>query len=75
MRYLDINAISGAIGNDMCLALPGMHAFTGCGSTSAFVGKGKKAFDLIRTDTRMCRAMKDLETAFVPNDELVSACK
>ena len=40
--YLDINSISRALGEQKSLALPVFHSFTGCDTTSAFFGKGKK---------------------------------
>ena len=39
---LDMTAIGQSLGEDVCKALPGMHALTGRDSTSAFVGKGKR---------------------------------
>ena len=42
MRYLDMTAIGQSLGEDVCKAQPGMHVLTGCDSTSAFVGKGKR---------------------------------
>ena len=48
LRMCDATATGAKLGADVCNALLGMHAFTGCDSTSAFSGKGKKlAFDLI----------------------------
>ena len=41
-RYLYMTAIGQSFGKDLCKALPGMHALTGCDNTSAFVGKGKR---------------------------------
>eukprot|EP00745_Piridium_sociabile_P012394 TRINITY_DN190_c0_g1_i6.p1 TRINITY_DN190_c0_g1~~TRINITY_DN190_c0_g1_i6.p1 ORF type:complete len:743 (+),score=169.21 TRINITY_DN190_c0_g1_i6:247-2475(+) len=41
--YLDINAICHALGKDRSTALPIFHSFTGCDTTSAFFGKGKKS--------------------------------
>ena len=41
-RLVSINKIVDVIGHDVAQALPGLHAFTGCDSTSAFVRKGKK---------------------------------
>ena len=47
-RIIDVSAVTENLGEDMCRALPGLHAFSGCDSVSAFVGKGKKkAFDLL----------------------------
>ena len=41
-KYLNINAICHALGEQKSLALPIFHSFTGCDKTSAFFGKGKK---------------------------------
>jgi hypothetical protein len=40
-RLVDIMKISAIIGINVCRALIGMHAYTGCDSVSAFAGKGK----------------------------------
>ena len=41
-RYLDMTAIGQSLGEDVCKALPALTVLTGCDSTSAFVGKGKR---------------------------------
>ena len=41
--YLDVSAISDAAGPQLCDALPGLHAFTGCDPVSSFSGNAKKA--------------------------------
>ena len=41
-KYLNINAISSHIGEAKARALPMFHALTGCDTTSAFKGRGKK---------------------------------
>ena len=39
--------------NKFCAALPGLHAFTGCDSVSAFAGKGKgKCYNLLRKNLK-----------------------
>ena len=38
-RFIDVNGISQKYGENICEALPGLHAFTGCDSVSAFSGK------------------------------------
>ena len=49
MRYIDITQIVENLEDNICNALIGLHAFTGCDSVSAFVGKGKKAaFTLLK---------------------------
>ena len=40
-RYIDIGKIASAIGLQVCKALLGLHAFTGCDSVSSFAGIGK----------------------------------
>ena len=42
-RMLDINLIQKSLGTGISSALIGIHCFTGCDSTSAFYGKGKKS--------------------------------
>ena len=41
-RYINISAIATEIGPQLCSALPGFHAFTGCDYTAFFIRKGKK---------------------------------
>ena len=41
-RIIDLVKVSTALGNGVCLALIGIHTFSGCDSTSAFHGKGKR---------------------------------
>ena len=40
-KYINISQIANAFGRDICMALPGMHALTGCDTVSAFDGRGK----------------------------------
>jgi len=53
IKIVHINQVVKSLGRPVCEALPGMHAFTGCDSVSAFAGKGKiKAFKLVsQSDT------------------------
>ena len=41
--YYNINVIYENLGREKSLALPVFHSFTGCDTTSAFFGKGKKS--------------------------------
>ncbi|XP_065197855.1 uncharacterized protein LOC135829379 [Sycon ciliatum] len=43
VRCIDMATVSDELGPELCQALPGFHAFTGCDSTSAFAYRGKKA--------------------------------
>ena len=40
-RLVDIVKVAASVGVDVCRALIGMHAYTGCDSVSALAGKGK----------------------------------
>ena len=41
-RCINVTAIGRRLGRDVTEALPGLHAFTGCDTPSAFVGKVSK---------------------------------
>ena len=63
--FLEISVIADAAGPHLCDALPGLHAFTGCDSTSAFSGKGKKsALKLCKIDPLACGGMEVLGDSF-----------
>ena len=40
-KYVNITHVARRHGSALCRCLPGLHAFTGCDSVSAFSGKGK----------------------------------
>ena len=49
MKYVDIASIGNILERNVCEALPGMHAITGCDTVSSFAGKGKlSAFQLVK---------------------------
>ena len=74
--YLEISAIADAAGPHLCDALPGLHAFTGCDSTSAFAGKGKKtALKLCKTDPLACDGMATLGRSFDAETIPFSECE
>lgn len=63
--FLDIPKITEMAGEQLCSALPGLHAFTGCDSTSCFTGKGKKGpLKLCCIDRECCEAMANLGRSF-----------
>lgn len=41
-RYIPVHVIAHGLGPSKAMALPAFHALTGCDTTSAFLGKGKK---------------------------------
>jgi len=51
-RIVDIQRIADSVGIDVCRALIGMHAYTGCDTVSAFAGKGKaRALKLLMSNS------------------------
>ena len=75
-----MTAIGQSLGEDVCKALPGMHALTGCDITSAFVGKGKRqAFHygrvhVVESDPNMCADMMMVGNSFGHDDERRQGC-
>jgi len=60
-RIIDIGDICIELGEDVCMALPGLHCFTGNDYTSAFHGIGKKkAFTIMRENTDFIQAFSKL---------------
>jgi len=64
-RYLDLTAIGQRLGQEVCSALPGYHAFSGCDSTSAFTGRGKvSGFKLLKEDELFRSTMAGIGQSF-----------
>ncbi|XP_068718128.1 uncharacterized protein [Montipora capricornis] len=73
--YLEISAIADAAWPHLCDASPGLHTFTGCDSTSVFVGKGKKtALNLCKTDPVACKDKATLGRSFDAETVPFSEC-
>ena len=52
-RYIDITSLADDLGSEICHALPGVHAFTGCDYTAAMVRRGKiKPLNLAKKEQR-----------------------
>ena len=74
LKYFDLCSIYDYLGPDVCSALPGMHALTGCDTVSAFAGKGKvAALKLVQTNPDISTTLAKLSHSFgVPNEKMVS---
>ena len=71
-RFINVSKIGAATGPSMCATLPGLHAFTGCDYTSAFVRKGrKKPFSIVRKSPRFQKAFSSLSRN-VPSKETIT---
>ena len=75
-RFVDISAVTHGFSSDMCSALLGVHALTGCDSTSAFVGKGKAAaFQLLSKSPQIQQNLSSLGVTFTVSEELHQHCE
>ena len=71
-RFLNITDISSILGSDVSACLPGLHAFTGCDTVSAFAGKGKvTALKLVRKNPTSQRAFTRIGTEIEVSTELL----
>ena len=74
--YIPIHEIVSAIGPDICKALPALHALTGCDSTSALSGIGKKtAFRKLQNAQDQERDISKLGDVIPPTEDTVHACE
>ena len=72
-RILDICCIVREVGALVCASLIGLHAFTGCDSTSAFHGKGKAIFfHFVKENKQHLMALKKLGQSFNTDTELIT---
>ena len=76
-RFINLTQVGRSLGRELCLALPGYHAFTGCDTTSAFAGKGKVApLELLNKNESFCTAMQLIGKSFDSNiDVLFKKCQ
>ena len=73
-RVLDVRTICNTLSRDTCQALPGLHAFTGCDSVSAFAGRGKMlALELVQKEPSLAQLMQDLGTCFPPRPDTTTS--
>ena len=73
-RILDLKKVASHLGQSICSSLIGLHIFTGCDSTSAFYGKGKKKpFDLACKHEAFLSAFKDLGTSLDRRESTMKA--
>ena len=61
VRFLDIGKLALVIGDNVCHALVGLHAFTGCDSVSAFACLGKMgALKKLETNQNFQKTLSEL---------------
>ena len=68
--YIDASRIARMLGSELCRSLPGLHAFTGCDSVSAFSGKGKvTALKLVKQSTSFQTLFQEIGMKWNLTDE------
>lgn len=68
-RMLDTKKAHARFGSDLCEAVCGLHAFTGCDSVSCFRGKGKiKPLVLMQESQEFTRAFQELGESWEISD-------
>lgn len=68
-RVVNLTQIANTIGDCFAKALPAIHAFSGCDSTSAFVGKGKRSvYSMAKNDTKLTAVFQSLGASFEIDD-------
>ena len=74
-RFIDVNAVAAKLQREVCSALPGLYAVTGCDTTSSFVGKGKTAaLKLVQVNDNLREAMTNLGQSFTVTPETLLGC-
>ena len=70
-RYISLSNVASS---DLCDALPGLHAFTGCDTVSSFSRRGKYgAFKLVKSGH--AQAMQRLGESLSTDDDLMGLCE
>lgn len=73
VRYIDVNKVAAAVGQSICDALLGMHAFTGCDTVSSFGGRGKLSPLKLLRNQKYQDAFAQLGTQWNLTDELINS--
>lgn len=69
--YVDVSKVVQVVGGQVCRALPGFHAFTGCDSVSAFFGQGKvKALKLLSQNRSFVNLFQEIGMYWQLEEEL-----
>ena len=69
-KFVDVQKVAAAVGQNTCCAIPGLHSFTDCDTVRAFGGKGKiSAFKLMQKNRKYQDAITQLGKEWsVPGD-------
>ena len=72
--YTDVSKVASSLGKDVCNALIGLHAFTGCDTVSAFAGRGKiAALKIIKTESKFQEVFNHLGQEWQISSDLIQS--
>jgi hypothetical protein len=75
-RYIQMHDISRGLGKGLCTALIGLHALTGCDSTSALSGIGKKkGLHALRKEHAYCDTLSQIGVDVPVNQDVMAKCE
>jgi len=70
-QFVDISLLRLSLGDELCGALLGFHAYTGCDTVSSFVGRGKTGpLDKMRSNSEFQCAFSNLGSAWEISDQM-----
>lgn len=68
-RYIDVTLLADTLGKELCEALPGLHAFTGCDYSPSFNGKGKvRPLNIVENSPSFRRTFGELGSSTMAED-------
>ena len=72
--YINISQLARGLGSQLCQALPGLHAYTGCDTVSAFAGCGKvSALKLLQKNENFWETFQKVGADWTLTPELYAA--
>ena len=76
LRHISIQAVRNHLGPAVSDSLIGLHALTGCDSTSAFKRQGKRnAVEVLKKHPALCIGLQQLGMTFEVTDDLLAPCE
>jgi hypothetical protein len=71
LKLTSVNTAADNLGLQVCAALPGLHAFTGCDTVSAFAGRGKiRALNLVKNSDDYQKLFEEVGLNWTVSNEL-----
>ena len=76
LKHIGMQVVRNHLGPAVSGCLIGLHALTGCNSTSAFKRRGKRnAVEVLKKHPAICLGLQQLGMTFEVTDDLLAACE